>query len=136
MSLIDQLPSILGGAGSGIATYGALWAQGRHSRQKMAQDLFDRIMDGVRKENQGLHEIVAVLTREVEDCARRDRRNMIVEQAAVIVITELHSQTPKNAGLALAVRMIRTLPPPPTEDPWNDLLARIDAADEASRANR
>lgn len=136
MSLIDQLPSILGGAGSGIATYGALWAQGRHSRQKMAQDLFDDIMEGVRRENAELHNAVDSLTREVKECARRDARNMIVEKAAVIVISELHAKEPFNSGLALAVRMLRTLPPPPTDDPWGDMLARIDAAEIASRANR
>jgi len=129
MSLIDQLPSLLWGAGGGLSTYGALWAKSRNSRERAAQDLFDKIMAGVREENKDLRAEVAA-------CKARDARMLVIDNCFRLIMPEILAIDPSNHVLVYVSNMLRSIPVEPNGGEWADWIDRIDAADEASRAKR
>lgn len=120
-SLFGEGIQALVGAALGAGGMGSAWLATRSTRERRANELYDKIMEGVRAEN-------ADLRAEVEECKRRDVRSRTVELVVRVAMPELQRLDPGNGVLRHCAMMLRALPPINSDGPeWADLLAQIDA---------
>lgn len=138
------------GGGGGALGAVAVWFQSRQSkrdrednREVRLRELYESIMSEVRKENDGLRRELEKLGLENRDFAkriecfeRRDARVYVIETCFRMVVPELVVKDPRNKTLAHVAQLLRSLPPETNATEWTDLLARIDAADQAREVVR
>lgn len=127
-SMVEAAYALVGIA-VGSGGVGSVWLTNRSSRQQQAQALFDRIMTGVRAENEDLRE-------EVEACKKRDARTQVVEVIMRSQLEAMQRIAPCDPSLRHAAHLLKALPVPDhNPEDWKELIARLDQADPDYRSN-